>query len=635
LLTELHHSLFLRDGEGRYSNTPGDYSLKRAQNSPAESPDLVIDAADLRKRFPECAAPEIDLGDALQRLFHCAGAQAQVVLLLQQGAAAPALVDALGAVLDASIGRLARKSPFGLRPLAGLPELIRRHAAAVACVHNVVVDRALDDIAGDLSREADIQNLKNLSRTVADVNEAAIEIAQLSRNMNMASQGASSIASATHQLVCSIDEISRSSKDALGQANAAKETSAEGVAIIGDLSAAMQNIADASDETQTKVTKLEAAFDLIAGTLGVIDAIARQTNLLALNATIEAARAGDVGKGFAVVANEVKVLASQTANATVEIGRRIEDMRAVIGGMSSAMLQSGTAVAAGGSAIEEASATMARISGMVATVTDRMDLVSMVLGQQKLASEEIAANVEAGAKLAAENEQLLLKMSSGMQTMNDYFSENAKNWFNAGSPRALCEMAKIDHVLFKKRVIDTLLGRTQWKSGEVPDHHNCRLGKWYDGMKLEGVRQLAAFGALVAPHQKVHATARAILFRHEAGEAGEASAMLTELNAASREVLACLGELSAAIESQQGGVNRRAYERRRMGRFGKLTLAECERTVVIEDISDGGAKVSGVGKMEIGSPVTLTHGDSCTPGATVWSNDREAGIQFDRKRAIP
>jgi methyl-accepting chemotaxis protein len=65
----------------------------------------------------------------------------------------------------------------------------------------------------------------------------------------------------------------------------------------------------------------------IAGIASTIEAIARQTHPLALNAAIEAARAAEAGQGFAVTAKEMKMLASQTAEATKEIASRIYEVR--------------------------------------------------------------------------------------------------------------------------------------------------------------------------------------------------------------------------------------------------------------------------------------------------------------------
>ena len=77
-------------------------------------------------------------------------------------------------------------------------------------------------------------------------------------------------------------------------------------------------------QTATSMDEINAQVSSINEAISVIDQIAFQTNILSLNAAVEAATAGEAGKGFAVVAQEVRNLASRSAEAANEIKNLVE-----------------------------------------------------------------------------------------------------------------------------------------------------------------------------------------------------------------------------------------------------------------------------------------------------------------------
>jgi len=78
-------------------------------------------------------------------------------------------------------------------------------------------------------------------------------------------------------------------------------------------------------QTTEAMTEVDTEVNAINEAIGVIDQIAFQTNILSLNAAVEAATAGEAGKGFAVVAQEVRNLASRSADAANEIKKLISN----------------------------------------------------------------------------------------------------------------------------------------------------------------------------------------------------------------------------------------------------------------------------------------------------------------------
>ncbi|APW65734.1 MULTISPECIES: methyl-accepting chemotaxis protein [Arcobacteraceae] len=92
-----------------------------------------------------------------------------------------------------------------------------------------------------------------------------------------------------------------------------------------DVTKAAQDGEKLANQTTTAMDEINVQVNSINEAITVIDQIAFQTNILSLNAAVEAATAGEAGKGFAVVAQEVRNLASRSAEAAKEIKSIVEN----------------------------------------------------------------------------------------------------------------------------------------------------------------------------------------------------------------------------------------------------------------------------------------------------------------------
>jgi methyl-accepting chemotaxis protein len=134
------------------------------------------------------------------------------------------------------------------------------------------------------------------------------------------------IRSAAEEITSASADVGDAARETLQLSTSMQGLAGEGVQHAEAAAARVSEIAGAAHASAERIEAMRQMSDAIGEITGVIHKIVRQTNLLALNAAIEAARAGEAGKGFAVVAEEVRALATQSADSLKRIDALVAEM---------------------------------------------------------------------------------------------------------------------------------------------------------------------------------------------------------------------------------------------------------------------------------------------------------------------
>lgn len=433
------------------------------------------------------------------------------------------------------------------------PQVAEAISALAACVaghldQQPTTEGPLSDAVRTLSEHLLGQAQAELRSAVAfsqNASESMAAVSFLTADVRETATNAETIAAAVEELNTAISEVARISSDIAGDASQVDEATRDGLVAVEAAESAMTSISSTVAATTERMDVVSRGSNEIGQIAGVIEAIAKQTNLLALNATIEAARAGQAGKGFAVVASEVKQLANQTAQATERINAQVSTLRAEMSSLLEGIAKTAEVVTAGDESIRRVGEQIRSIAGSVGTVKERVEANAASITEQTAATREVARSVMVISERAKRAEDHAEAAVGAVASSERILESQLARLAQLDIPDQIIHLAKSDHVVWKKRLAELLIGRATLREEELTDHRQCRLGKWYAAARSEGWEANADFRQLDDPHRRVHAHAREVVRLFNAGQRVEAEAEYEKMDDASGEVLFLLEKLSA------------------------------------------------------------------------------------------
>jgi methyl-accepting chemotaxis protein len=245
-------------------------------------------------------------------------------------------------------------------------------------------------------------NLKDLTKQILAVTESVNSATtQIASSTKQQASSTKEQAATVQQITTTMKELSQSgaqivekAKEVAAAAETVSETSRSGIDAVLGTNRTMDAIREQVEEVAENIVALSEKTQAVGEIIATVNDIAEQSNLLALNASIEAASAGDDGNRFSVVASEMKSLADQAKECTVQVRGILGEIQK---GINSAVMLTEEAVKRVDAGKQQADVSERTIRDMVTTTQASVEAYQQIIGatnQQQVGYEQVSKGMQ-------------------------------------------------------------------------------------------------------------------------------------------------------------------------------------------------------------------------------------------------
>jgi methyl-accepting chemotaxis protein len=235
--------------------------------------------------------------------------------------------------------------------------------------------------------------IEHISSSAAQQATASQELSSITeltnKNVFRQHQATEQVATAINEMSESIDDVTKNTSEASDAADTSTKLVNISTIAVNETIKQILKLSDDITKSKALIDDVQAGTADIANILVTIKGIADQTNLLALNAAIEAARAGEQGRGFAVVADEVRNLAQNTQNSTVEIEKMIKSLEINVSAATKSMIAGTEQALLIVNKTNEVTHSLAKVQSSVSMISDMNIQISTATQQQSTVARDI------------------------------------------------------------------------------------------------------------------------------------------------------------------------------------------------------------------------------------------------------